>query len=74
MNSITEYNCANCNAELEFNPESQKWQCDYCLSGSNNKITSTPQRKTKVKKVIKTTSRTHRSNSGSTHGGGGDSF
>lgn len=49
-------------------------ETDVSDSVSNNKITNTPQKKTKVKKVKKTTSRTHRSNSGSTHGGGGGSF
>lgn len=35
MSSISEYNCPNCNAGLEFSPESQKWECHYCCSEFN---------------------------------------
>ena len=35
MSTITEYNCPNCNAGLEFNPETQKWKCNYCFSEFN---------------------------------------
>ncbi len=35
MSSINEYNCPNCTAGLEFNPESQKWKCNYCFSEFN---------------------------------------
>lgn len=35
MSTITEYNCPNCNAGLEFNPEIQKWKCNYCFSEFN---------------------------------------
>ena len=31
MESI-EYKCPNCNAELKFNPDTQKLDCEYCLS------------------------------------------
>ena len=27
-----EYKCPNCNAELKFNPDTQKLDCEYCLS------------------------------------------
>ena len=27
-----EYKCPNCNAELKFDPTTQKLSCDYCLS------------------------------------------
>ena len=27
-----EYKCPNCNADLKFNPQSQKLDCEYCLS------------------------------------------
>lgn len=32
MGSIT-YKCPNCDGGLEFDPESQKFKCGYCLSG-----------------------------------------
>ncbi len=31
MDSI-EYKCPNCNAELKFNPDTQKLDCEFCLS------------------------------------------
>ncbi|MBQ6170249.1 MAG: hypothetical protein IJK30_09875 [Ruminococcus sp.] len=31
MESV-EYKCPNCNADLKFNPTSQKLECEYCLS------------------------------------------
>ena len=31
-NTVKEYKCLNCNAGLEFNPESQNWDCNYCFS------------------------------------------
>ena len=38
MSTITEYNCPNCNAGLEFNPETQKWKCNYCFSEFNEDV------------------------------------
>lgn len=30
--SVVTYKCPNCGGELTFDPESQKFQCEYCLS------------------------------------------
>lgn len=35
MDSVKEYTCPNCKAGLEFNPEFQKWKCNYCFSKFN---------------------------------------
>lgn len=35
MDSVKEYTCPNCKAGVEFNPESQKWKCNYCFSEFN---------------------------------------
>lgn len=29
---VTDYKCLSCHANLHFNPDSQKWSCDYCGS------------------------------------------
>lgn len=28
--NVVDYKCPNCTATLKFNPNSQKWDCDYC--------------------------------------------
>lgn len=46
MNSVKEYNCPNCKAGLEFNPESKKWKCNYCFSEFNvNEVDATYEKK-----------------------------
>ncbi|WP_346889715.1 DNA helicase PriA [Clostridium sp. UBA1056] len=46
MNSVKEYTCPNCKAGLEFNPESQKWKCNYCFSEFNeNEVDATYEEK-----------------------------
>lgn len=32
MDAVKSYKCLNCSAALEFNPESQTWQCHFCNS------------------------------------------
>lgn len=27
---VSDHKCIKCNAELKFNPEKQKWICEYC--------------------------------------------
>jgi len=30
--NVSDHKCLSCNAQLKFNPESQKWDCEYCAS------------------------------------------
>lgn len=30
--NVSDHKCLACNAQLKFNPETQKWECEYCAS------------------------------------------
>ncbi|MDF2596393.1 MAG: hypothetical protein K0R69_2734 [Clostridia bacterium] len=45
--SIITYKCPNCGGPLEFNGDTQNWQCEFCLSGFNEEEIKAIEEKSK---------------------------
>ena len=53
--SVITYKCPNCGGELLFDPESQKFKCEYCLSSFEEGELQNPEESTSIGSEPKTT-------------------
>lgn len=54
-----QYKCPNCNAEVNFDPETQKMKCDYCLSSFTLDELNNPLRAKEEKDSIEDVMKAH---------------
>lgn len=50
MSGIISYKCPNCGGPLKFNPQKQKYACEYCLSEFAQEALMNEEEKTQEEK------------------------